>query len=250
MNQLHFFIMAFALCACDGNSANTYDPADTSTSTTPLTSKEAPTGSSKTQPISNSILPSSKITLSYAEPTKNNRFLSVTLLRDGEVVRIISSEEDVGGAFEVEKPTRLSPDKRFLYLTQIESAELETPQGTVTEDRAYCSLIETKSGCIAARETGEFCAGQFAPDNKWNNSTYPEFDIMTGIVKAEDYASGKRTPVDSPESSFENLLACDPITHDNIDAYRSIINEKLFSLDVAQQQALTNKIQELASETN
>lgn len=242
--------MAFTLCACDGNGANAYDRAEISRSTAPPTSKEAPTATSEGPAISNSIRPSPKIALSYAEPTKHNRFLSVTLLRDEIAIRAFSSEEDVGGAFEIETPIRLSPDKRFLYLTQIESAELETPQGTLTEDRAYCSLIETKSGCIAARETGEFCAGQFAGENKWDNSIYPEFDIMAGSAKAEDYVSGKRTPFDSAENSLENLLACDPITHNNIDAYRSIINEKLFTLDSAQLQALTNKIQKLDSEIN
>ncbi|MBN6149858.1 hypothetical protein JR065_05865 [Xanthomonas sp. AmX2] len=187
------------------------------------------------------------MTLLYGDPTANGRFGRVTIVHNGRAVRTLLGQQDHDGAFEREKSPRLSPDHRFVFLSQIASAELETPQGPITQETAYCNLIDTHSGCIIARETGEFCGGEFAAEGQWDNPVYPDFDLMKATPKADDYAKGVRKPADSPETSFENLLACDEVNSNNADAYRSILDKRIFELDASEIEAVQNKLNQLKS---
>lgn len=172
------------------------------------------------------------------------RYLTLTILRDGKTVRTLRAGIQNGGAFEPDDPPRLSPDNHFVFLSQIESGELETPNGPVTREVAYCNLVDVYSGCIVARETGQFCGGAFTRDGKWKNPLYPDVNLANKTPRANDYAKGKLRPADSPNASFDNLLACDPPSDDNADAYRTIIEKNLFDLDSAQHDALERNLKE------
>lgn len=177
----------------------------------------------------------------YGDPV-GERYLTVTLLSDGKVVRTLHAELGSGGAFEREVPPRFSPDGDFVLLNQVESAELETPSGPVISETAYCSLVGTQNGCIVARETGEFCAGTFTLDGRWANSLYPEFNLAAVTPSARAYVMGKLKPVGSPETSFENLMVCDPPNTKNADEYRTIMEDNIFDLDSAQTKALRRSL--------
>lgn len=177
---------------------------------------------------------SSYITDFQYSDTVGERYLTLTILHDGKIVRTLHGERERGGAFERESLPRLSPDNNFVYLSQIESAELETPNGAIISENAYCSLVNVRNGCIVARETGEFCGGTFTSDGKWKNSVYPDFNLAGATPSASAYVEGKLKPSGSPETSFENLLACDPPNNNNADAYRIIAERNIFDLDSTQ----------------
>lgn len=248
MKILYFSVVLLGLYACSNNSGMPHASDDALTLTSRSATEINQSVSSKDQSNSSSSGPPVGLDISYTQSIGNNRFLSVAVIRNGGIIRTLSSNEGVGGAFESEEPARLSPDGSALYLTEIESAELETPHGTVKEERAYCSLINTKNGCIVVRETGEFCGGQFAAGDKWDNSIYPDFEIDRGAPKAVDYSTGRRLPAESPESSFENLLVCDPLTKSNLEAYRFIINNRLFELDFVKNQEILEQVRKRISE--
>ena len=76
----------------------------------------------------------------------------------------------------------------------------------------------------------------------WDNPIYPNFNLVTEIPGAKDYVEGRLKFTDSPISSVENLLVCDPPDADNADVYRIILNSKLLKLDSAQRELLERKM--------
>jgi hypothetical protein len=125
-----------------------------------------------------------------------------------------------------------------VYLSQLESGVVETSSNSnMRHEVAYCELLDARSGCIVARETGEFCGGFFTADGKWENPLYPSFNLASEKPRAKDFVSEKLKPASTPESSFENLLVCDPLSPDNVDDYSIVIKKDIFNLDSARRQA-------------
>lgn len=165
-------------------------------------------------------------------------FLTLTVIRDGENVRILHGDEVTGRAYERTDPPLKSVDGNFVYLSQLESGVVETSSNsTMRHEVAYCELLDTRSGCIVARETGEFCGGFFTFDGKWENPLYPSFNLASEKPRAIDFVSGKLKPANTPESSFENLLVCDPLSLNNADDYSIVIKKDIFNLDDARRKA-------------
>lgn len=178
----------------------------------------------------------------YGDPV-GERYRTLTILSDGKVVRTLGGGNERGGAFERTDPPLVSPNGHFVFLTQVESGEAGTPDGSVMHHEvAYCELVDVRSGCIVARETGEFCGGTFTRGGLWDNPIYPNFNLVTEIPGAEDYLEGRLKFTDSPISSVENLLVCDPPDADNADVYRTILNSKLLKFDSAQRELLERKM--------
>ncbi|MGF6092796.1 hypothetical protein [Pseudomonas sp. 18173] len=172
----------------------------------------------------------------YSDPV-GGRYRTLTILVGGKVVRALRGENSRGGTFERIDPPVLSAGGNFVFLSQIESGEVEVLSGsTVNHEVAYCELVEVRSGCIIARETGEFCGGAFTKDGKWENVLYPEFNLISEAPKAKKYVDGTLKFSESPVSSFENLLACDPPGFNNKNYYRALINQNSFNLDGAQRE--------------
>lgn len=180
----------------------------------------------------------------YSDPM-GKRYLTLTIFRDGNIVRTLRGESQSGGAFERDDPPFLSPDGNFVLLNQIESGDAERPDGSlIYHEVAYCNLVDVRNGCIVARDTGQFCAGTFTEEGKWKNPLYPDVNLANKTPRANDYAKGKLRSADSPVASFDNLLACDPPSDDNADAYRTIVEKNLFDLDSAQRDALERNLKE------
>lgn len=246
MKRLSSLILPILLASCE-RSGPISDTAVAAPQDTPLPHQTIPSPSSPqatTKP--GAAAPDhQKQSLKYGDRISSGRFLSVSFLKGNQTIRELHSEPDDSGAFEAEEPPRMSPDGRFVYITQIESAIMETPQGAKKHEVAYCNLVKMNNGCIVARETGEFCGGHFTQNGKWDNPIYPNFDMAAAAPKASDYASRNRRPTDSPEGTLDNLLACDPINSGNADAYRSIESKGTFDLTVEQRQALDSKLNHL-----
>lgn len=158
-------------------------------------------------------------------------YLAVDIYHEGKRVRRLRGDAQNGGLFVKEVPPHLSPDGYYVSLNQLESAELETPSGRKMAETAYCSLVDVRSGCIVARETGSFCDGTFTSDGKWKTSLFSELDLVAASPKADAYANKKLRPAGSPETSYENLLACDSPNTDNMEAYQYILDANLFKLN-------------------
>lgn len=168
--------------------------------------------------------------LQYGDPI-GEQYRTLTIFDGTKVVRTLRGEVEKGGVFERAEVPVLSPDGNFALLNQIESGEVETSSGAIIHHEvAYCDLLDVRSGCIIAKETGEFCGGTFSSDGKWDNQLYPEFNLAAETPKAKKYVDGMQRFSDSPASSFDNLLLCDPPNINNISDYRILIERNNFSL--------------------
>lgn len=183
-------------------------------------------------------------TLKYSDPA-GDRYLTLQIFRDGNIVRALHGEIERGGAFDYEESPLASSDGHFILINQIESAKLETPNGPIITNRAYCSIVDVRSGCIVARDTGQFCGGAFTSDGEWKTPVYPDLNLSATAPKAKAFVKGQLRPADSPETSFDNLLACDQPDSDNADAYHTIMEENIFDLDSAQREALLRDLSQL-----
>jgi hypothetical protein len=180
--------------------------------------------------------------LRYSDPI-GKRYRTLTILNNGKTIRILRGEIDNGGTFEKTDPPELSPDGNFVLLNQIESGEVETSSGAVIHHEvAYCELVDLRSGCIIARETGEFCGGTFTRDGRWKSQLYPEFHLTAEIPRAKKYVEGMLKFADSPASSFDNLLICDPPDANNKKDYRTIIESNTFNFDNIQREFLRRNL--------
>lgn len=174
------------------------------------------------------------VDIRYLEPI-GDLYRTIEFVARDKQVRILHGHSSSGGAFERDPVPNFSPDHSHILLTQIESDNIEMPNGLVVRHEvAYCNIIDLRTGCIIARETGEFCGGIFTADGKWKNAVYPDFDLFTETPRATSYLEGKLTPADSLNTSFENLMACDPPNEGNTEAYRMIIKERVFDLNSKQ----------------
>jgi hypothetical protein len=157
-----------------------------------------------------------------------DRYLTLTIIQNGKLVRKLTGDVDNFGTFERESPAKLSKDGRFAVINQIQSGNVSTPDGpSIYHEVAYCNLMNVFSGCIITRETGEFCSGKFSEVSEWKNPVYSDFNLYSETPKAEDYAQGRRQLSEYPDSSFANLLVCDPPNKENANAYRTINESKI-----------------------
>lgn len=151
-------------------------------------------------------------TLKYLDPAGDG-YLTLRLFRGGKIVRTLHAEMERGGVFDDDEFPLLSPDGNFILINQMESAKLDARGGPIISRRAYCTIVDIRSGCIVVRDTGQFCGGEFTSDGKWKAPVYPELDLAAAAPNANAYVTAQLKPADSPETSFDNLLACDQPDH-------------------------------------
>jgi hypothetical protein len=152
-----------------------------------------------------------------------NRYLTLPMIDNGKLIRTLKGDNEKFGTFEYEKSPQFTNDENYVLIHQVLSGTVVMPDdSTRYHEVAYCNLIDTSTGCVVARETGEFCGGSFTVSGNWRNSNYPEFKLSSEQPRAIDYAAGRRQFSESPDNSFANLLACDPPSEKNSDAYRVI----------------------------
>ncbi len=180
----------------------------------------------------------SNITLRYDGEDKG-RYRNLSVMKQGELVRRMALGKRSYSLFEYDPDPATSPDGRYVLVTDVESGEVGLTDGRRSlHERPYCGFIDTRSGCLFARQTGQFCGGQFNDVGAWVSPALPNLTISEELPTAEDYASGRLSPSDAPDGSIDNLLRCDPPGPCNRDHYRKLIDAGIFEVTPSQRKAL------------
>lgn len=178
------------------------------------------------------------ITLRY-DGEQSGRYRNVSVMKQSKLVRRMALSERSYSLFEYDPDPATSPDGRYVLVTDVESGEVGLSDGRDSlHERQYCGFIDTRSGCVLARQTGQFCGGQFNDAGAWVSPALPDLTLSDGRPTAEDYASGRLSPSDAPDGSLDNLLRCDPLGPSNRDHYRKLIDAEIFDVTPSQRKAL------------
>lgn len=153
------------------------------------------------------------------------RYQALALISNGKVLRKLHGVADKGGLFEYERSPVISSDGRYAVVNQVESEGDE--RGSNSHEVAYCELIDLMSGCIVARDTGQFCGGEFTDSGEWRTFVFQDLNLLEATPAAEKYVSGRLFFSDSPGDSLANLLVCDPLGEENVKYYKRLADEKL-----------------------
>lgn len=156
------------------------------------------------------------------------RYQALTLIYNGKVLRKLHGVADKGGLFEYERSPAISSDGRYAVINQVESEGDE--RGRNSREVAYCELIDLKSGCIIARDTGQFCGGEFTDSGEWRTFVFQDLNLLESTPAVEKYVSGRLSFSDSPGDSLANLLVCDPLGEENVKFYKRLAEKKFSSL--------------------
>jgi len=152
----------------------------------------------------------SNIKLRY-DGEQNGRYRNVSVMKQGKLVHRMALSERSYSLFEYDSNPATSPDGRYVLVSDVESGEVGMPDGRGSlHERQYCGFIDTQSGCLFARQAGQFCGGQFNDAGAWVSPVLSHLSLSDGRPTAEDYASGRLSPSDAPDGSLDNLLRCDP----------------------------------------
>jgi hypothetical protein len=185
-----------------------------------------------------SVTAGSNITLRY-DGEQNGRYRNVSVMKHGKLVRRMTLGERSYFLFEYDPDPATSPDGRYVLVSDVESGEVGMPDGRGSlHERQYCGFIDTRSGCLLARQTGQFCGGQFNDAGAWISPAPPDLTLADGRPTAEDYASGRLSSSDAPDGSLDNLLRCDPPGPGNWHHYRKLIDAGTFEVTPLQREAL------------
>lgn len=152
------------------------------------------------------------------------RYQTLSLVYNGNVLRKLHGVADKGGLFEYEKSPVVSSDGRYAVVNQVESEG--DGRGRTSHEVAYCELIDLNSGCVVARDTGQFCGGEFTDSGEWRTFVFQDLNLPETTPAAGKYASGRLSFSDSPGDSLENLLVCDPVGVKNVKYYKSLVDDK------------------------
>jgi hypothetical protein len=117
--------------------------------------------------------------------------------------------------------TKVSPSGNYIVVNSISGGELDSDDGNKQYfDKAYCSVIDMRTGCIVSDWDGEACGYHWAKD-KDQLTSYDENDI-----DKFDFQSMKPTlnKIKTPYASLglkniENMMRCDALGAENIDSY-------------------------------
>lgn len=185
-----------------------------------------------------SVTAGSNISIRY-DGEQNGRYRNVSVMKQGKLVRRMALGERSYSLFEHDPDPATSPDGRYVLVSDVESGEVGMPDGRGSlHERQYCGFIDTRSGCLFARQTGQFCGGQFNDAGAWVSPALPDLTLSEARPTAEDYASGRLSPSEAPDGSLDNLLRCDPPGPANKDHYRNLIDAGILDVTPSQRRAL------------
>jgi len=142
-------------------------------------------------------------------------------------------ESGDGGGTQMEPPSdgNISPSGQYVVVARNEQGTVSSGPGQPESvlAREYCSMIEVRTGCITADQTGEICGAgwkvgwpaQWGTDEQTDTmlkSDRPSASRQLGFIRAGQ--PPKLTIRD--DSGADNLLRCDPPSHDNRETYQKI----------------------------
>lgn len=123
--------------------------------------------------------------------------------------------------------SKASPSGNYLVINSVSGGYIEQPDGTKKyTDRAYCSVVDMKNGCVVSDWDGEACGYSWKVDQDVLSASEDKdadsFDFLSMkplIDKVTDSLSSL--------SAYEinNLLRCDVPNKTNINRYQSLLKE-------------------------
>ncbi|RDU97439.1 hypothetical protein [Trinickia dinghuensis] len=149
----------------------------------------------------------------------------------GLLPRVGESNVGVGTAMEPPSDSDIAPSGQYVVIARDEQGTISTGPGQPESvlSREYCSMIEIRTGCITADQTGEICGAGWKAGNPAQWGTDDRTDMMLrrdrpsagrqlGFIRAGQPA--QLTIRD--DSGADNLLRCDPVSSVNRESYRKI----------------------------
>lgn len=138
------------------------------------------------------------------------------LLRDGKKVPIEIENRYYSTASEDD----ISPSGNYINITTVEGGYIEGDGEKEYVDRAYCNVIDMRTGCIVSDWDGSMCGYQ------WKKNE----DVLSSSAEGDsdtlDFLSFKPkvSVVDKiNDRNVRNLLRCDAVNDKNIDAYANLL---------------------------
>lgn len=141
------------------------------------------------------------------------------------------SNEGAGTQMEPPSDSNVSPSGRYVVVARDEQGAVSTGPGQPESvlDREYCSMIEIRTGCITADQTGEICGAGWLAGQRAQWGT----DEQTELMLRSDRPSARRQLglISSGQPAMltirddfgaDNLLRCDPPSPANREIYRKI----------------------------
>lgn len=144
-----------------------------------------------------------------------------------------AGESNAGGGTQMEPLNKwnISPSGRYVIVMRNDQGTVSTGQGQpdTVLNREYCSMIEIKTGCITAEQTGEICGAGWQPSQGAQWGTDSQTSMM--LTRDRPTASNKLASINAGQparllmrdaSGADNLLRCDPPSSANRESYRKI----------------------------
>lgn len=144
-----------------------------------------------------------------------------------------AGESNEGGGTQMEPPSdsNISPSGQYVVVARDEQGAVSTGPGQPESvlDREYCSMIEIRTGCITADQTGEVCGAGWRAGQRAQWGTDEQTDLMLksdrpSASRQLGFISAGQPPklTIHDDSGADNLLRCDPPSPVNREIYRKI----------------------------
>ncbi|HAV1831421.1 TPA: hypothetical protein JG914_004249 [Enterobacter hormaechei subsp. steigerwaltii] len=125
--------------------------------------------------------------------------------------------------------TNVSPSGNFIVVNSVSGGEVDSGDGSKQYvDKAYCSVIDLRTGCVVSDWDGEACGYQWAKDKDQlvssDDSDAENFDFLSMKPElnkvSESYSSLRNKEV-------ENIMRCDAPDSENIDNYNKLAKQNI-----------------------
>ena len=124
--------------------------------------------------------------------------------------------------------SKLSPSGAYLILNSVSGDYVEQDNGTKKfSERAYCSVIDLRSGCIVSDWDGEACSYNWKKNEDiLSNSEAPDADVFDFLSMKPNIRSMKNALLSKNENEVKNILRCNPLTRDNLNSYQEFLKSE------------------------
>lgn len=120
--------------------------------------------------------------------------------------------------------SKVSPSGRYLVVNSVSRGDLTLEDGTVQyTDRAYCSVVDMKNGCITSDWSGEACGYTWIGDKDIiASSAKPDADTFNFAAMRPTLREAKGDFALMEPARVMNILRCDIPAKDNINDYQQL----------------------------
>lgn len=170
--------------------------------------------------------------LCFAKPMVGENFDAgswgeLYLLRSGKKIPLPMA----GRYFGMPDESNISPSGNYINIVSVEWGYLDEGKGSKEfVDRAYCSVIDLRTGCIVSDWDGAMCGYGWEKDNDTLSSSdgveKNTFDFLSFKPGAQKFKTGDR-------QAIRNLLRCEAVSRTNLGAYIKIAGQNPENSDIS-----------------